>query len=375
MIPYLICFIITPLFTYLAEKGFREEKKRKAIFFSLIAILVPCIIAGLRDLTVGIDAEIYVAPVLKQIQGMELLSAFGNYSLEKGYILFVYLISYITQNPNILLFLIQLIITVCIYLTAYKFRNKISMMIFMTVYILFMYTKSLNIMRQAIALALFIYSLTYLFNKKYINTLIIFIIALSFHSSIAFCSIIYVLFIINNIKMKYNIKMLIFLFTIIITFICTINMQSMMKFLVFDLNILPETYYNYFSDMISTDKNYVDFAIKIALMVVASVIVWYDKRKENLSINITLLESIALGVVFTITMFLVGQLGEIYRIVFSFITIGIMYIFSNIFNIVKDDLLNKIFSYMIIVAVLLMQWIIYYVINGEASLYPYIFMK
>lgn len=375
MIPYLICFIITPLFTYMAEKSFKEEKRKKGIFFSLIAIIVPCIIAGLRDLSVGVDAEIYVAPILKQIQGMSLLVAFNTYSLEKGYILLMYLASYITNNPNMLLFLIQLIITVCIYLTAYKCKNKISMTIFMSVYILYIYTKSLNIIRQSIAIALFIYSLTYLFNKKYIKTFIIFIIALAFHSSIAFCGVIYVLFIINNLKIKYNIKTLIFIFIIVITFICAINMQSIMKFFVFELNILPETYYNYFADMISIDKNYVDFIIKIALTTIASVIVYYDKRKENLSVNITLLESIVLGVIFTITMFFIGQLGEIYRIAFSFIAIGMIYIFSNVFNIVKDNLFNKLFSYGIIVALLLLQWIIYYVINGEASLYPYIFMK
>lgn len=375
MIPYLVCFIITPLFTYIAEKSFKEEKRKKGVFFSLIAIIVPCIIAGVRDLSVGVDAEIYVAPVLKQIRGKSLLVAFETYSLEKGYILLVYLVSFITKNPHMLLFLIHLIITSGIYLTAYKCRNKISMTIFMTVYILYIYTKSLNIIRQSIALALFIYSLTYLFKKKYINTFIIFIIALSFHSSIVFCGVIYILFNINNSKIKYNVKILIFILITIITFICAINMQSIMKFLVFELNILPETYYNYFANMISIDKNYVDLVIKIALMIIASVIVMLDKRKENLSANITLLESILLGVIFSVTMFFIGQLGEIYRIAFSFIAIGIIYIFSNVFNIVKDDLFNKLSSYGIIVALLVLQWIIYYVINGEASLYPYIFMK
>ena len=375
MIPYLICFIITPLFTYLAETSFKEKSKNKAVFYSLIAILIPSIIAGIRDLSVGVDAEIYVAPVLKGIGNMSLLSAFKTYSLEKGYILLVYLVSYITQNPNMLLFLIHLIITVCIYLTAYKCRNKISMTIFMTVYILFMYTKTLNLIRQSLGTAIFIYSLTYLFNKKYLKTSIFFAIALTFHSSVIFLGIIYILFFINNLRIKYNIKILIFILLIVITFVFAINMQSIIKFLTFELKILPDTYYSYFSNIIVGNNNYVDFIIKTILMIIASIIVINDKNKENLSINITLLECITLGLIFTVAMFYIGQLGEIYRISFSFVLIGTIYIFSNIFNILKDDLFNKLSSYGIIVAILLLQWIIYYVINGEASLYPYIFMK
>lgn len=375
MLPYLACFIITPLATYIAERGFKEEKKKKAILFSLIAILFPAIIAALRDLSVGVDAEVYVAPVLKQIKGMSLMHAFEIYSLEKGYILLVYLVSFITKNPNMLLFYIHFIITLFIYLSAYKCRKKINMTIFMTVYILFMYTKSFNLMRQSIAIALFIYSLACLFNKNYLKTCIAFLVAVSFHSSIILCGIIYIIYIINNLKIKHNIKILIFISIIIITFAFAINMQNIIKWLTYGLKILPERYYNYFSDVTLLSKNYVDFVIKMILMIISFVIVKYDKRKENLSINIVLLESIVLGVIFTSAMFFIGQLGEIYRTAYSFISIGIIYIFSNTFNVVKDNLFNKLTSYGVIVSVLILQWIIYYVINGEASLYPYIFMR
>lgn len=375
MIPYLVCFIVTPLFTYLAEKKFKEERKRIGIFFSLLAILIPSIIAGIRDLSVGVDAQIYVEPVLREIKGMSLIVAFERYSLEKGYILLIYIISFITQNPNIALFIIHLMITTIIFVTAYKCRNKISMTIFMTVYILYMYTKSLNLIRQSLAIAIFICSLVYLFEKRYRKTLILFIIALTFHSSVIFLTIIYILFFINNLRIKYNIKILIFILLIVITFIFAINMQSIMKFFTVELKILPDTYYGYFSNITTENNNYVDFVIKMILMIIASIIVVNDKNKEKLSINITLLECITLGLIFTVSMFWIGQLGEIYRIAFSFVLIGTIYIFSNIFNIVKDDLFNKLSSYGIIVVVLLLQWIIYYVINGEASLYPYIFMK
>lgn len=375
MLPYLACFILTPLATYIAERGFKEKRKKKAILFSLIAILFPAIIAALRDLSVGVDAEVYVAPVLEQIKGMTLMHAFKTYSLEKGYILLVYLISFITKNPNVLLFYIHFVITLFIYLSAYKCRNKFNMTIFMTVYILFMYTKSLNLIRQSIAIALFIYSLACLFNKNYLETCIVFLVAVSFHSSIILCGIIYIIYIINNLKIKYNIKILIFISIIIITFVFTINMQSIIKWLIYGLKILPQKYYNYFSNITSMDNNYVDFVIKIVLMIISFVIVKYDKRKENLSINIVLLESVVLGVIFTLIMFFIGQLGEIYRIAYSFISIGIIYIFSDAFNVVKDNLLNKVIGYGMIVSILILQWIIYYVINGEASLYPYIFMR
>ena len=57
---YIICFVISIYFMYLAEKSYNKPKLRNIYLF--FASLYPILLAGLRDITVGIDVTWYVTP-------------------------------------------------------------------------------------------------------------------------------------------------------------------------------------------------------------------------------------------------------------------------------------------------------------------------
>ena len=64
---YILCFVITLVFTYLAQKQINAKKRVDGIslIYIFICIFTLCFIAGVRNIHVGRDVEIYVIPVIE----------------------------------------------------------------------------------------------------------------------------------------------------------------------------------------------------------------------------------------------------------------------------------------------------------------------
>jgi len=55
MIPYIVVMMLSAFFSYLDGR----RRKSKITIFGYVAILLPCILAGLRDIGVGADSNGY----------------------------------------------------------------------------------------------------------------------------------------------------------------------------------------------------------------------------------------------------------------------------------------------------------------------------
>ena len=375
MIPYLIVFIFTPLCAYLSEKSFNNKQKYKGVLFAILTILIPSIIAGFRDISVGVDGKVYVEPVLRSFKGLTISRAWGLHKIEKGYIILTYIVSLITLNPNVMLFIINLIISYFIYMTAFKYRNHINMTIFIIIYVLYFYTKSLNIMRQCIGIVIFMYSLTFLKNKNYVKAFIFTFLAILFHNSILICCSIYLLFFINNLKIKKIYKTFITIFLLIGVAFLSFNIREIVKTLVLDWDFLPQKYYDYTNKITNFKFNYIDLIVKGFLAFLALMVCNNEKENEDDIFNRTMFESIIIGLILTISMATIGQSGEIHRLSFAFVYIGASYLNSKVLKLVKNNLFNKVIVYLIIIGILFTFWIVSYMIGNEANLYPYRFIN
>ena len=374
MIPYLAVFIFTPLFTYYSEKNFKNNEKIKGVLFAILTILLPSIIAGIRHISMGVDGTIYVEPVLRSFKGLTISKAWGLHKIEKGYIILTYIISTITMNPNVMLFIISLIINYFVFMTAYKLRNNVNMTLFMIIFVLYFYTKSLNIMRQAIGISIFMYSLTFLKKKDYLKTFLYTFLAVLFHDSILICCFIYVLYFINNLKIKPKTKMMIISSLMILVMFFSFNIKWIVKILVVDLNIIAQKYDDYLTNIHNFKFNFLDLFVKIFLFILAWIVCRYEKNKEERMYNLTMLESVIIGLILTISMAYIGQSGEIHRLSFSFVYIGTSYLISKIFFVMKKNHINQYGISLMIISVLSFFWIVSYIIGHEAQLYPFIFM-
>ena len=104
---------------------------------------------------------------------------------EWGYIQLVSILSDLGFNPQMMFFLFSLFTILLFYKSfIYFFQNDDTKFLFATLlFIPFFYFYSLNGIRQALAIAIFVYSLRYIINKSFLKYFILIVIASLFHRS------------------------------------------------------------------------------------------------------------------------------------------------------------------------------------------------
>lgn len=180
---YIFVFLLS-LFFFALSDFFLDKKKGLGYFMLIIAILIPCILAGCRDLSIGTDTSFYVRNYFRIAKHSR---NFDHYyykvPAEIGYAVFNYLIAGIFKNIHWLLFFIQLFITSFIALTILNFKRRGLLPWAFLVYFLLYYSNSLNMTRQTMAIAVCLYSFSNLLNGRTVKALIFAFLAVAFHYS------------------------------------------------------------------------------------------------------------------------------------------------------------------------------------------------
>ena len=178
---YIVVFVASLLFSFFAT---RTNNKRRIIILSLISILIPSILGGLRSVSIGTDVALYVAPDMKAAYNASHFTDFVSRiygSREPGYLAVVYGISRLTDNVQWVLFAMQFITIGGIYYGAYKHKKKISVPLVLGIFFLLFYNQSYNLVRQYMGLGIVFASLYRLENKEYKRFIICIVIATCFH--------------------------------------------------------------------------------------------------------------------------------------------------------------------------------------------------
>lgn len=145
-----------------------KSKKHKAIYLGL-AILIPCMIAGLRADTVGVDVRVYIVRDVGYgalSQSFSQLQKLMSTESEFLYCVLVYLSTRFTSDGSVLLFMLQLLsIAPC--LRAFVLLKKyINVPLAFLIYLLYFYNSSLNVMRQAVTCSFILLGVAYLYSEK-----------------------------------------------------------------------------------------------------------------------------------------------------------------------------------------------------------------
>lgn len=192
MWPYIICFIITSLFAALDEYCINRiyKYKRLHIFCAIVVILLPAILAGCRDYTIGTDVNVYAKPVFDRARYSSSFLSLSNSvsnsymgSIEPGFLLLAFIVSRFTTDAHWFLFAISLFIGVFIYASLYRMREHCSMFLGTLIYLTMIYPDSLNLMRQCMAISIILFSITFLLEKKFVRYFSLIIISYFFHRS------------------------------------------------------------------------------------------------------------------------------------------------------------------------------------------------
>ncbi|MDE6761091.1 MAG: EpsG family protein, partial [Lachnospiraceae bacterium] len=185
---YLGCFLLSLGFAHCACK---YSKQRSAFFvFAFLSILIPALLGGLRDYSIGTDTRFYAVPDfvgVKYAKGF-FNFVFNNSEREPLYLTLCFFSAKILgggtwNQASFFLFMMQFITIACVWYGAYKHRKYVSVTLVLTLFFCFHYNATYNVMRQYLASAIIFAGLHNIDERRYKRFLLIIVIACLFHST------------------------------------------------------------------------------------------------------------------------------------------------------------------------------------------------
>lgn len=382
---YILAFFLSSFLFYISTKF--EKRKIIQILLVITALLIPCLLAGLRSENIGTDVKVYVRPLFNCAKKASSIKEFYSlgwsiiyrikkvYEYEYGFSFLIYIITKIFKNIQCVLFFIQALTVVPIYLALRKYEkynDKIWLGMLMYYFIFFSF--SLNAMRQMIGIAIVFYAFSILINgkKKDWLFLLLVLVATLFHKSSLLGLLIYISYklilyqdkININVKIgKYNISLfkLLLIFLIIGGIFIVFNRDLLLSLLTaFGL----DKYSGYLANQISI--SYLQIVIRIPL-IYFYVTQYKNMVKQNKNYTIFL-------VIFIIDLLVSnlsssGKNSSRISVIFNFFTIISIPILSSVSKNNKLNILNKT----AIICYSMIYWYVIYIYLGACNVYPYKF--
>lgn len=193
----MLVYIITFLFSLAMFKLANTNSKYSKIF-SILGVLLPCLVAAFRSLSIGTDVQVYINLLFQTALKSNSFSSYANLVSnvsDIGYLLLTYLCSRITSNISLLFFFLELLTILPIYIALKRVYGKNNAVIWgMFLFFMFFFNQSLNMARQSIAISFFILAITYLEENKRKKYFLFSLIGYLFHSSCIVSIPIYLLY-------------------------------------------------------------------------------------------------------------------------------------------------------------------------------------
>lgn len=287
---YILMFLLSLFFMWL---GF-TFKKNKIIKFLLITIglLIPCLMAGFRGLSVGTDTNGYVLNLYKNAKSIDHFSGIISfskrlyYSTDYIYLFITYIIGHNQLSFQLLLFIYEAFIILPIFISMYMNKKDDKDVLFgMFLFYMMFYNLSLNMIRQSIAISFTILAFFIVKNEKikYKNILSLFVLLIGygFHDTALFSILIMCLYLLfNNNRIKENNKKIMFSVIIFLCLLCVIFYKPVLS-LISSLGIYSKAdmYLHRYS---SFDFNFLGTLRNVILLVIVlSFKKFYIENKEN----------------------------------------------------------------------------------------------
>lgn len=368
---YLLMFATSLTLMYLGLKSSKKISKRILIFLSLF---LPCLMAGLRNVSVGTDTNEYVYRAYNISNYSNSLiqfirnSKWDTYRSDYLYMTLTWIICKLGFSFNFLLFIYECLIIFTLYLAIKRInKNNINLILGMFVFYLLFYNATLNMVRQSIAISFILLSFSYLYsskgNKERFLSLLYTLIAIGFHSSAIICIPILLLYILyNNIKLRNKIYITILLVTLSILFL--IFYKPILLFLgnskIYKKAIEYLTVYSFF------DINYTKIILNIFLLIFILI-----SKKEYLNNKIDYEFGIMIGCINFIITLLGTFVHYADRISYYLFYLIILFYVTPI-DLKKKN--NKILM-LSLLGICLAYWIYIILLKNVNNTLPYVFYK
>ena len=313
---YFSVIIVSYLFVVLS---FRTNNKIFSLLLSCVAVLIPSLIAGYRDETVGMDLMYYAVPCFNSMQNIknisQLFAYIGFSDLEPLYIIYNFIITRFTNDFFWPLFIQQVIVISLVLFTCYRFRYALNAPALYLLFMLLCYCQSMSLNRQIFAIGILFFSFYYVVNRKLVKFLICIVFATLFHSSgIIGLPIYFIYSYVCKLKKKESNKFL--LITCVLGLLFFFMFPMVITNLI-HLGILNAKYIRYTDSSFDTHK--IDMLIVMFLWCITLF-----GRRQIVYINV-----IRTFIVIVFFMYLCGVYNDvatragIYYLLFTFMSVGI----------------------------------------------------
>ena len=245
MLIYIFVFLLSIVFTILCEGS---EKKTYRIAFALIAILIPSLLAGLRDYGVGYDTQIYVDDTYREVLDYRdsglwtFLKAIleGEFTQEPFYCFINYIGLHLGIEVNYVYFVVNFVTIALVFNAIWLYQEKASMPLMMFVFLFLYFNISLNIIRQTVAIALALNVYLYLEQRRWIMALVFGVLMFLSHTT----SIVFILFLLLYVAINRGVGFKIVIGLILVVPLVFLMLEDLV-ILAISLNIVPTRFINY----------------------------------------------------------------------------------------------------------------------------------
>lgn len=178
---YIACFIAS---AFRAQVASRSKDRAMIIVCSVLCILMPCVLGGLRDHGIGTDTITYGYPDSRAALRATDFPSYSNSSRQEiGYKALCYVVMKTLGHQNWCYFAYQLVTISCLYIALYKRRKKISLSFTFLLWLLMFYNTTYNNMRQSMAASIILMGFDSLEDRRYAKFSVYILVAFLFHKS------------------------------------------------------------------------------------------------------------------------------------------------------------------------------------------------
>ena len=194
---YLFVFLFSIILANCAQ-NYIDKNKKIGVFYLSLSLLLPCILAAVRNTNIGIDVEYYVLPYYEEaVQSRTLGNYFSDCVDEKKDLFFALLawLGKFADGPWAFMFIIQLMISLPLYIAIYVYRRSIKYWAALSFFYLIFFNTGLCVMRQLVSASLLICAYSFLKRKNYlIVVLFVTLSILTHHSAMLIALIVFVIY-------------------------------------------------------------------------------------------------------------------------------------------------------------------------------------
>ncbi|MCT3200132.1 EpsG family protein [Limosilactobacillus reuteri] len=363
---YIFVFLLSSLFVLISEFFYRNRILSFYILFLIFAIFTLAFFAAVRNINIGTDTIMYSNYFHAVTNYSGILSYCSDlrhaYGIEYGFLILNYFVGIFTNNVHIFFFVCQCLILTNIYLSLNNVRNNVNVCVGWLTYCFLFYPVSLNILRQSISISFILLGISYIYKGSYKRTVLLFLIAVLFHTSAIFSLIIFVyLYIINKIHKKSEIWM-VFISILIITALIPITINFLNS-----RGLIGDKYSQYLiqSNTVSLFSTIGVRTPMIVLMIASIVFSRKYLRKNDYFIYILIIQEF--------TLLPLQQIATaVGRILLCF---GIVKVIGYPLILQKLTLQKSILKVVFLVAYVILIVFIFYnqvIINNSGEIYPYV---